>query len=1024
MKWTDLYHYQDRSKMKISELAVKNIQFTIVFFLLLVALGIHSYLNIPQAEDPEFPISIFPVIAIYPGASPTDMEQLVVDKIEKSLNELDDIVKIKSEIKDGAGVVVIEFTSESDPDKKYDEILRQINSIKSSLPQDLYSIETLKIQAGNTNIIQSALVSENASYSELKKYAEDLKDDLSAVPGVKKADAMAYPEQELRIAVNLPKLSQLHITVSQIMNAIQSENANIPGGSIEIGPKKFNVKTSRNYKSLEEVERTIVGANMGEVVYLKDVSDVSWNNEDIRYFGRYKGDRAVFILANMKKGQNIHDVRTRIYQVFDSFERELPAGIKLEKGFDQSQNVKIKLGRLQKDFLFAFLIVLITLLPLGFRASVVVMISIPLSILIGLTGLYLTGFSINQLSIVGAVIALGLLVDDSIVVVENISRWIRRGTSPFDSAVNATKQIGPAVIGCTATLIFAFLPLMFLPGMAGKYVRVLPTSVSFIVLGSLLVALTIIPFITSQIFKGNVDPRGNLILRGFHKAIDFTYGHALVWSLKRPIISILLAAAFFFASLPLIHIIGFSLFPKAGIPQFFITVESPRGSTIWETDKAVRYVESIVSKMPEINYYMANIGKGNPMIYYNAFQKSEQSTLGEILCEIKPEYQSQLEKVIDRLRDTLNNYVNAMIFVNEFENGPPIDAPIALRLVGDNLDSIKFYSDIIEDKIRANEGTIYIRNPLSQSLTDIRVVINNKKAGMFGIPAVEIDRTIRLSLAGIIVGKFRDPGGKEYSINVRLPKEKANTLESFDKIYISSLTGAQIPLSQLARIEFENSPTLIQHYNNDRSITITSFVKTGYNTDRVTKQIVAKVKKIKLPEGFKLMQAGEIESRKSSFGGIGTAILIAIFGIFAILILEFKTFKSTLIVLSVIPLGIIGGLLMLYFTGYTLSFSAAIGFVALIGIEIKNSILLVDFTNQLRQQGVPLEEAIINAGEIRFLPVLLTTMTAIGGLLPIALGHSNLYSPLAFVIIGGLITSTLLARLVTPVMYKVIPPKV
>ncbi len=1010
--------------MKISELAVKNFQFTIVVFLMLIALGVYSFIKIPQAEDPEFPISIFPVVAIYPGASPADIEQLVVDKVEKSLNELEDITRIKTEIKDGVAVVVIEFSADTDPDKKYDEILRQMNSIRSSLPQDLYSLETLKIQAGNTNIIQSALVSEKSEYSELRKYAEKLKNDISSVSGVRKADAVAFPEQELQVAIDLPKMAQLHITVSQVIGAIQSENANIPGGSIEAGPKKFNIKTSGNYASLEEVRRTIVGSNMGQVVYLKDVADVSWSDEELKYYGRFNGEKALFIIANMKSGQNIHDIRNNIYKVYDSFEKKLPSGVRLERGFDQSQNVRNKLGRLEKDFLFAFLLVLITLLPLGFRASGIVMISIPLSIMMGITGLYLVGFSINQLSIVGAVIALGLLVDDSIVVVENISRWVRGGTKPFDAAINATKQIGPAVIGCTATLIFAFLPLMFLPGMAGKYIRVLPTSVTFIVLSSLFVALTIIPFIASLIFSDNADPRGNIVLRGLHKGIDFTYGRALHWSLKNAGITVIIASLFFFSSLFLINLIGFSLFPKAGLPQFLITVETPRGSNIRETDKAVRYVESVLAGNPEIKYYMSNIGKGNPQIFYNSFQKSAQTTLGEVMVELRPESQPVIERVIDHLRDTLNSYVNAKIYVYEFENGMPVDAAIALRLVGDNLDSIKSYTGKIEDIIRNNEGTTYIKNPLSQSLTDIKVVINTEKAGMFGIPTVEIDRTIRLALAGIIAGKFRDSDGKEYSISIRLPKEIANSLESLDRIYISSLTGAQIPLSQLARIEFANSPTLIQHYNNERSMTVSSFVKTGYNTDKVTKQILTRVGGLKLPEGFKLIPAGEIESRKESFGGIGTAILVAIFGIFAILILEFRTFKSTLIVLSVIPLGIIGGLMMLYFTGYTLSFAAAIGFVALIGIEIKNSILLVDFTNQLREQGTPLDEAIIKAGEIRFLPVLLTTLTAIGGLLPIALGQSALYSPLAYVIIGGLITSTLLARLVTPVMYKLIPPKI
>jgi multidrug efflux pump subunit AcrB len=291
--------------MKISELAVKNYQFTIVVFLLLVAVGIYSFLNIPQAEDPEFPIAIFPVIAIYPGASPADIEQLVVDKVEESLNELEDIVRIKSEIKDGVAVIVIEFSSDSDPDKKYDEILRQINSLRPSLPQDLYSIETLKIQAGNTNIIQSAIVSGSVDYKELRRYAEELKEELSSVEGVRKAESVAYPEQELQVAVNLPKLSQLHITITQIINSIQSENANIPGGSIEIGPKKFNIKTSGSYKSLDEVKRTIVGSNMGQLVHLKDVAEVSWKDGELKYFGRFNGKRAVFLIANMKSGQNI-----------------------------------------------------------------------------------------------------------------------------------------------------------------------------------------------------------------------------------------------------------------------------------------------------------------------------------------------------------------------------------------------------------------------------------------------------------------------------------------------------------------------------------------------------------------------------------------------------------------------------------------------------------------------------------------------------------------------------------------------
>jgi len=615
-------------------------------------------------------------------------------------------------------------------------------------------------------------------------------------------------------------------------------------------------------------------------------------------------------------------------------------------------------------------------------------------------------------------------VDDSIVVVENISRWIREGHRPFDAAIQATRQIGPAVLGCTATLIFAFLPLMFLPDMAGDYILVLPVTVVYIILASLAVALTIIPFISSLMLKEGSGSRGNRILQGLNTAIDFTYGKALQWALDHPVKTVISAAVFFLLSLLLIPVIGVSLFPKAGMQQFLITIETPKGSSIHETDSAVKFVESVIRQKPEVNYYMSNIGKGNPMIFYNVYQKQEQSNLGELLCEIKLRAQPEITRFLDGLRDTLSTYIDARIYVYEFENGTPVDAPVALRIVGDNLDTLQSLANRIEQIMKTTTGTIYVRNPLSEELTDIRIEINHAKAGMLGVPMVEIDRTVRMALAGIVAGRFREADGQEYDINVRLPKGKANTLETIDHIYVSSVTGSQVPLSQLARIGFESSPTLIQHHNNERSMTLSSFVKTGYNTDRVTNAILTQVSSFPLPDGFRVIPSGEIESRQESFAGIGSAILVAVFAIFAILLLEFKTYRGTLIVLSVIPLGIMGGIIMLFLTGYTLSFAASIGFVALIGIEIKNSILLVDFTNQLREQGTPLNEAILKAGEIRFLPVLLTTMTAIGGLLPIALGKSNLYSPLAWVIIGGLFTSTLLARLVTPVMYKLIPPEI
>jgi multidrug efflux pump subunit AcrB len=320
----------------------------------------------------------------------------------------------------------------------------------------------------------------------------------------------------------------------------------------------------------------------------------------------------------------------------------------------------------------------------------------------------------------------------------------------------------------------------------------------------------------------------------------------------------------------------------------------------------------------------------------------------------------------------------------------------------------------------ATPGTQYVRNPLQLARTDLAVVVDRQKAGLLGVATAELDRTVRLSTTGLEAGNFRASDGREYPIVLRVPRDGPPTPGILDRVQVASTTGAVIPLRQLANLGFRSSPTSIEHRDEQRAVTVTSYTRTGFNTDRVTKAVLARLAEVPMPPGYRLVPAGEIESRQESFGGIGSAVIVAVFAILAILVLEFHSFRTTLVVASVIPLGLVGGITALFLSGNTLSFTALIGFVALVGIEIKTSILLVDFTDELRRHGHSLDDAIQRAGEVRFVPIVLTTFTAIGGLLPLALQGSSLYSPLAWVIIGGLVSSTLIARLVTPVMYRLL----
>ncbi|AMW07003.1 multidrug transporter AcrB [Gemmatimonas phototrophica] len=986
------------------------------------ALGAVSWMSIARAEDPDFPVPVFTTVAVYPGASPEDMEQLVTEPIEKQLKTLEDVKKLESTSSDGLSVIKVEFEATVDVERKYDQVIREVNALRATLPASLQRLEVKRNENSDLSVFQLALVAPSAPWQQVDDVAKRIEDALERVPGVKKAERWAAPPREMQITLDLGRLSQLGLTPAQLLNALGSDNTQIPGGSVDVGTRRYNIATTGRYRSAADVERTVVAGANGATVRVQDVATVQWADGDVVHMGRWNGQRAMWVTVSVQKGNNVSAVKANVWEALDALERTLPAGITLSRGFDQSANVDERLSRLGWDFAIAIGLVLITLLPLGTRASIIVMISIPTSLAIAVILLYATGYSINQLSIVGFVIALGLLVDDSIVVVENIARFLREGYSRTQAAIEATKQIGVAVLGATGTLIFAFLPLLFLPGLAGKYIRSLPLAVVYAVLASLFVSLTIIPWLASRLMPSEEGAEGNAVLRWLDGGIHRTYAPLLKRAMAYPRATLVASFGLVVGAFALVPAVGFSLFPKAGTPQYHVDITTPEGTSLRETDRAVQYAEAVIGGHPNTRGIFANVGKDNPDVYYNVFQRAEAPNRAQMFVLLNQYDNDATPVMLDSLREKLSLYPGARIELKEFENGPPIDAPIAMRIEGSNLDTLQRIAAQYEAVLKSTEGTQYVNNPVRLRRSDLRLVVDKQKAGLLGVPSAEVERTLRLGIAGLQAGSIRADNGDEYPLTVRLAHNGRPAPEALERIFVSSVNGAMVPLSQIATLRFVSSPTTIDHNDRTRAVTVTSYVRSGYNTDAVTRQVIERLGNITLPVGYALVPAGEIESREESFGGIGGAVVVAVFAILAILVLEFRDFRTTLVVASVIPLGVVGGIVALLFSGYTLSFTAMIGFVALVGIEIKTSILLVDFTDQLRREGVGLDEAIQRAGEVRFLPIVLTTMTAIGGMLPLAFQGSGLYSPLAWVIIGGLVSSTLIARLVTPVMYKLLAP--
>ena len=1004
----------------LAEFAVRRWQITLVAFLLVALLGINAFLSIPRSVDPHFAIENTIVTAVLPGADAAEIEETLAKPIEDVLQGLDNVKDIRSTSSDGVAVVVVNFIYGTDAEQALDRTIREVTAIRAQLPSGLSRLDFRRPRTTEAAVLQLALVSEAAPWRRIEKYAADLRDALNIVPGVRSTTISGLAQPEVRVAVDSAKLSQLGLPATAVAATIAAGGLELPAGSVQSGERRLNVDAGGAFRTLPDIAALPLRLSDGRLLRVGDVATVGWSEAEQFHITRYNGKRAVFVSVKQKDNVSATVLRDALIEAVDGYRATLPPDLKLELGFDQSRDIERRLGQLSTDFIIALALVLVTLLPLGLRASGVVMLSIPLSLAMGVFIMSLFGFTLNQISISGFIISLGLLVDDSIVVTENIERHLRDGDDPQTAAIRGTREISAAVLGSTGVLMFAFLPIANLPENSGDFVRGLPVAVLATVGSSLLVSLTIIPFFASRFLKGGQGPHGNRFLQIVTRGIERFYQPVLHRALDNPrktLWGTLIGCAAVFAMVPFI---GFSFFPTADSPYFMVRVEAPEGSSIGTTDRIVREVSAIVAEEDIVTGRMENVGRGNPQIFYNNLPRENETRYGEVFVTIKEWDPREGPKLVERLRTRLARYPAARVTVVQFDAGPPVEAPVAFRIVGPDTQMLTKLSAQVAQILRETPGTRDIEDPLAINRIDLDLGVNPAKSNLLNVTPEAIRRTLRLALSGERASTLRDVEGDSYPVVVRLPFDGAHPVSVLNQIYVPSLDGKNIALRDMATPRLKNAPAKINRYKLQRSTTVTSFVKPGFLASRISRDTKAKLDTIKLPAGYAFLVGGEAEAAARSGEGLGGVILLAVFGIFGVLVAEFGRFREVSVVAGVIPLGLVGGLLSLLITGYSLSFLAIIGFVALIGIEIKNSILLVDFTTQLRDRGLELREAIEKAGEIRFLPVLLTSITAIGGLLPLALSGAPLYAPLAWVIIGGLISSTLLSRIVTPVMYLLI----
>ncbi len=1005
--------------MKLPALAIKYHQFTIVVVLLLVLSGLTSFIVMPRSENPPVSKPGTSIIVIYPGATPKDMEKLVVSPLEESLNELDNIKKIDSKSESGYAFIAVEFIAGSDPDKKFSDVNEKVNSKRTVLPKGITTLKTVKWTIEDTNFIQIALVSKYMQYRELEGKADLLKKELEKVSGIRKVQSWAFPKQQVKIDLDLEKLARSGIPVSRILGILRSNNMNIPGGNLKIGGKSFSVETSSSYGSVNEIGDTIIHSDGKKVIRLRNISDISFDYEKENYLARYDGQRAVFVTASQKTGTNIFNVIKKVRKKISDFENNIPSGLKLYFVYDQSIGVNKRLSGFFINMIQGIILVgIIVLFMIGLRGSIIVMVAIPISIFIAMGFIDLSGFGIQQMTIAGLVITLGLLVDNAIVVTENISRFIQAGETKLNAALKGTTQIGWPIVSATFTTVLAFVPIVMMKDVSGDFVRSMPVTVIYTLIASLLIALTFTPFLSTKLLRK--EPKKGKIMKATESFVNGRYMKWLDTALKRPKTVIVIVVLVFLGSLALFPLIGVTFFPKADKYEFLIDVSTPEGTNLFKTDEIVKKIEGILEGEKIVKHFTSNVGHSNPRIFYNVIEKEGKSNIAQIFVKINEIGYSRMEDFIDKLRNKFRKFPGVRIDVKRLEMGPPYAAPIEFKILGKRLDILTDIASDVENIFKNTSGVININNPLKVSKTNIKVDINRDKASLMGISLAEIDRMVRLAIEGIKVSSFRDENGKEYDIMLGsgATNGKNDDINIFQNIYVKSVTGSTVPFSQLAKLKFKSSPTVVNRFNLERSVALTADVDRGYSVNRITTEIERKLEKYKWPSGYNYFVGGEKEGQEEAFGGMGKAVIIAIIAIFATLVLQFRSFIQPLIVFSALPLAIIGSILTLFITGFSFSFTAFVGLTSLVGIVVNNSIILVDYTNILIDKGKHTVDALKSACRVRFVPIILTTFTTIGGLLPLTLGGGDMWGPMGWTIIGGLLVSTFLTLLVVPVLYK------
>lgn len=1033
--------------MKFFSLFVNNKVVVYIFTVIIVLAGISAYISLPREASPSIEIPYVFISTVYVGVSPEEIENLVTMEIEKQVKGISDVKQITSVSRESFSSVTVEFNPDIKIDAALQKVRDKVSVAKTNMPKDIEEPVITEINFSELPMLYINIAG-NYGLAELKVIADNLSDKIEGIPGVLSADVVGGLEREVKINVNADRLKYYNLGLNDVTAAINTENLNIPGGSVDIGNLNYLIRVPGEIDDPKVFGDLVVKSDLsGHPIYIRDIAQVIYGYKERTSFSRENSTEAVTVIVKKQSGQNIIRIADEIKKLTAEEKKTMPAGVTVNFTGDQSKFIKNTVHELENGVITGMVLVVgVLFLFLGFRIASLTATSIPLSFLITFVILNAMGITLNMIVLFTLILVLGIIVDDAIVVMENIYRLQEKeGYSPHDSALEGPREVVFPVTVATLTIIASFFPILFFPGIVGEFMRYLPITLIVSLFSSLFVAMVISP-VQAAVFinvkkmqekaaKKKFRPVGKFIEafdEKFFSTILNMYEKTLRYVLKHRLLTISGTVGLLILSFIVYGKFnnGVEFFPNVEPRQANINIQMPSGTNIDKTNAFTKTVEDKLKPYADIEFFVANVGtSNNPMDFGGSV--SNKSTVTVNFFDKLDRKRSSFESMED-IRHAITGFSGGDIDIQKQAMGPPTGPPVNIEVSGDDFVKLGQISEQVKNTIKDIPGLTDLKSDFNESRPEIKITINREKAALYKLSTASIASTIRTAINGSEASKFR-VGEDEYDITVRLDKSQRDNISSVKDLYIANKDNINIPLTSVSKIEFAGGLEKINRKDQKRVVTISGNAEGRLGND-VLKDVMAKLKEFKMPEGYLISYTGENEEQNKASEFLGKAFLTSLLLIFMFMVMEFNSLRTPLIIMFSVFLSLIGVFFGLLITSTPFGIMmTGIGVISLGGIVVRNAIVMLDFQKVLHKQGMSRDESLIKAGVIRLRPIFLTAACTILGLVPLTTGvdfdwqnfswviggeNTAFWRPMGIAIIFGLSASTFLTLVVIPAIYS------